>query len=179
MQITWRTVAKFAATSSSISGQATNLQASLKDLEAGASDPRVFAPSPGLRGLGFSIERNTRHRVQAWEGRMEAPGPNRACAHGRAAHAMQQALTRPQRCPADIKKDKEGRKEFEIYLSTLEEKKKDLQKRIDANKTWIENFEANNSAGSFEQQYKILLEQISGIYNSAKEFHSQVRSHLL
>ncbi len=56
----------------------------------------------------------------------------------------------------------------------MEEKKKDLQKRIDANKSWIEDFEESGSAGSFEAQYKVLLEQITGIYKSAKEFHSQV-----
>lgn len=38
---------------------------------------------------------------------------------------------------AELKKDKEGYKEYEDYLKTMEMKKKDLQKRVNANKTWI------------------------------------------
>ncbi|GAX74114.1 hypothetical protein CEUSTIGMA_g1563.t1 [Chlamydomonas eustigma] len=74
---------------------------------------------------------------------------------------------------ADLKKDVEGRKEFEDYLAKLEKQKAELRKRIEANKTWIENFEKNDTSGNFEMQYKELVEKIHNVYDNAKEFHSK------
>ncbi|PNW74789.1 hypothetical protein CHLRE_12g509800v5 [Chlamydomonas reinhardtii] len=78
-----------------------------------------------------------------------------------------------QELEADLKKDEEGRKEYETYLKQLEIRKADLQRKIKENKTWLEEFEANQGDGSFEQQYRRLLEQIETIYSGAKEFHGK------
>mmetsp|Transcript_31206 Transcript_31206/g.69401 ORF Transcript_31206/g.69401 Transcript_31206/m.69401 type:complete len:160 (-) Transcript_31206:513-992(-) len=73
----------------------------------------------------------------------------------------------------DLKKDIEGRKEFEDYLKNLEIKKADLQKRVAQNQAWIANFESNQDNGAFEAQYKKLLAEMQQIYVGAKEFHSK------
>ncbi|KAG2445945.1 hypothetical protein HXX76_000548 [Chlamydomonas incerta] len=78
-----------------------------------------------------------------------------------------------QELEADLKKDEEGQKEYQTYLKQLEIRKADLQRKIKENKTWLEQFEANQGDGSFEQQYKRLLEQIETIYAGAKEFHGK------
>uniref|UniRef100_A0A7S0X0T4 Uncharacterized protein n=1 Tax=Chlamydomonas leiostraca TaxID=1034604 RepID=A0A7S0X0T4_9CHLO len=74
---------------------------------------------------------------------------------------------------ADLKRDLEGKKEYEDYAKTLNIKKKDLEKRIEENQRWIDNFEQNDTAGAFEAQYKKLLDQIQIIYSSAKDFHGK------
>ncbi|KAG2452508.1 hypothetical protein HYH02_002747 [Chlamydomonas schloesseri] len=78
-----------------------------------------------------------------------------------------------QELEADLKKDEEGKKEYETYLKQLEIRKADLQRKIKENNVWLEQFEANQGDGSFEQQYKRLLEQIETIYAGAKEFHGK------
>ncbi|WIA08791.1 hypothetical protein OEZ85_008213 [Tetradesmus obliquus] len=74
---------------------------------------------------------------------------------------------------AELKEDLKGKKEFEDYLTKLNLQKADIQGRIEKNKTWIENFEANSDNGAFEAQYRGLLEEIQQIYESAKEFHGK------
>lgn len=74
---------------------------------------------------------------------------------------------------SDLKRDKEGLKEYTDFLATLEQKKADLQKRIDASNAWVENFEKNDSSGSVEQQYKGLMDKVQLIYDGAKEFHAK------
>lgn len=78
-----------------------------------------------------------------------------------------------QELEADLKKDIEGKKEYETFLKQLEIRKADLQRQVDADKAWLEAFTANQDNGSFEQQYKQLLDQIQQIYNGAKEFHGK------
>ncbi|KAF8072760.1 rpsO [Scenedesmus sp. PABB004] len=73
----------------------------------------------------------------------------------------------------ELKEDLKGKKEFEAYLSKLQTQRADVQDRIEKNRAWIANFEANQDGGAFESQYKRLLEEIQSIYESAKEFHSE------
>lgn len=72
----------------------------------------------------------------------------------------------------DLKKDKEGLKDYQDYLKLLELKKADLQKRINENKEWIAGFERNNDGGAFEVQYKRLVDSIDVIYKDAKSSHA-------
>ncbi|KAG2500807.1 hypothetical protein HYH03_001569 [Edaphochlamys debaryana] len=74
---------------------------------------------------------------------------------------------------ADLKKDEQGKKEYETYLKQLQIKRADLQRKVDENKAWLAEIEANKGDGSFEQQYLRLLEQIQTIYDGAKEFHGK------
>ncbi|GMH36199.1 hypothetical protein BSKO_04067 [Bryopsis sp. KO-2023] len=74
---------------------------------------------------------------------------------------------------AEIKIDEDGQKEYETFLHDLNKKKKALEKEVTQDKEWIEAFEKEQESGGFEQQYKVLLEQIQNIYETAKEFHSK------
>lgn len=73
----------------------------------------------------------------------------------------------------ELKEDLKGKKEYDDYVGQLNRKKEELQKRIDANKTWIDNFEKDQGSGAFEAQYRQLLDKIQNIYNGAKEFHEK------
>lgn len=74
----------------------------------------------------------------------------------------------------DIKDDKQNKLECEKWLYTLNEKKARLQRRIDANETWISNFEKDNGeGGSLENQYKALVDKIALIYKGVKDFHGK------
>ncbi|GFR44857.1 hypothetical protein Agub_g6200 [Astrephomene gubernaculifera] len=73
---------------------------------------------------------------------------------------------------ADLKKDEEGKKEYETYLKRLEVQRADLQKKVDEHKAWLEAADAKGAESS-EQQYMRLLEQIQHIYEGAKEFHGK------
>lgn len=84
-------------------------------------------------------------------------------------------ITPHARAAAELKEDVKGHAEFAAYLTRLEQQRADLQARVDTNRAWVENFEAQKDNGAFEAQYRRLLEDIQAIYEGAKEFHSKVR----
>ncbi|KAL6747012.1 flagellar associated protein [Haematococcus lacustris] len=89
---------------------------------------------------------------------------------GGATTKMKQALAEVE---AELKKDIAGQKEYEKYLQRITTKKQELQKRIDANKCWLDEFEKGDRIGAAEQKYKNLISQIETIYQGAKEFHGK------
>ena len=92
---------------------------------------------------------------------------------------------------ADIAADLLGKQGFENHLASLTRKKEELQKRIDVNKAWTVAIRHSDShivqpvclyrtilvmqdmfdkdVGPFQQKYIHLVEDIHGVYGTAKE----------
>ena len=69
----------------------------------------------------------------------------------------------------EIKADRIGKKEFEDHLLQLNKKKTLLEARVAKNEAWAAEFD--KAIGPFENTYNNLTNEISGLYDSAKEEH--------
>ena len=66
-----------------------------------------------------------------------------------------------------IKADLKSKMEFDRTLEALENRKKDLEFRIKANKHWVDEYDVK--VGPQQQQYEDMKKQIAIIYDHAKE----------
>eukprot|EP00904_Undaria_pinnatifida_P007229 jgi/Undpi1/3636/HiC_scaffold_16.g07006.m1 len=71
----------------------------------------------------------------------------------------------------EIKADESGKQEFERQLAQLEEKKRDIENRIEANTRWTASFDTD--LGPFQQLYSSQTQEIASIYGDAKARHKE------
>ncbi|CAM9501055.1 unnamed protein product [Discosporangium mesarthrocarpum] len=70
---------------------------------------------------------------------------------------------------AEIKVDQEGKMEFERELAKLEQRKQEIEERIEANMAWAKSY--GTDFGPFEQMYLNKTQAIGNIYDDAKARH--------
>lgn len=71
---------------------------------------------------------------------------------------------------ASIKADEKSKSEFERLLTALNNRKSDLEKRINDNMKWAENYDRD--IGPFAQKYKVMTADIGELYDNAKKKHA-------
>eukprot|EP00602_Paraphysomonas_sp_CaronLab_P007813 CAMPEP_0185031050 /NCGR_PEP_ID=MMETSP1103-20130426/18289_1 /TAXON_ID=36769 /ORGANISM="Paraphysomonas bandaiensis, Strain Caron Lab Isolate" /LENGTH=137 /DNA_ID=CAMNT_0027566411 /DNA_START=132 /DNA_END=545 /DNA_ORIENTATION=- len=71
----------------------------------------------------------------------------------------------------EIKADEKSKAEFERHLNVLENRKSDILSRINANKEWSKNYDAD--IGPFANKYKEMTADIAAIYDRAKAGHTR------
>ena len=72
---------------------------------------------------------------------------------------------------ASIKADDKSKSEFERLLTTLNNRKFDLEKRINENTKWAENYDRD--IGPFAAKYKVMTADIGDLYENAKKNHAR------
>lgn len=71
---------------------------------------------------------------------------------------------------ATIKAEMEGKAEYERTLKLLKARRAEIQKRLDTNRAWVNNFK--NTAGPLAS-YESLCKEIDVLYQDAKEKHAK------
>lgn len=124
-------VAKFNQTSTSLSGTAEGLRISLKELEAGEGEPLVLVQS--AQSTSYNCDSAGAYSCLLMDHICDfvyrhVPVSLNFSLDLRGVHSTVRA---------DLKKDKEGLKEYEDFLTTIGKRKAELQARIKANKAWV------------------------------------------
>jgi len=71
----------------------------------------------------------------------------------------------------EIKADTKSKMDYERTLTTLETRKGDLLKRVEANKEWAKTYDTE--VGPFADRYKAMTAEIGAIYERSKQGHKQ------
>ncbi|KAJ8598937.1 hypothetical protein CTAYLR_009851 [Chrysophaeum taylorii] len=71
----------------------------------------------------------------------------------------------------EIKADEKGMAEYERQIKQLQIQKEEIQKRLDANKVWAENYDRD--VGPFQSTYGKNTESIKKQYDKARNFHEK------
>jgi hypothetical protein len=72
---------------------------------------------------------------------------------------------------ASIKADQKSKAEFERLLTSLRNRKADLEQRIIDNNKWAETYDRD--VGPFAQRYKQMTGDIGDLYENAKKGHAR------
>ena len=72
---------------------------------------------------------------------------------------------------AQIKAEEKSKMDFERHLTTLENKKADLEARVKQNEEWAKTYDTE--VGPFADRYKAMTADIGDIYERAKVGHAK------
>ena len=78
---------------------------------------------------------------------------------------------------AELKADKDGSKEYQDIIDTLNRRKVDLQKRIKKNHEWCDNFD--KQIGGVQDKYDHFLDDMVVLYDNAVKKHAMGIQYLM
>lgn len=78
---------------------------------------------------------------------------------------------------AELKADRDGSKEYQDIIDTLNRRKVDLQKRIKKNQEWCDNFD--KQIGGVQDKYDHFLDDMVVLYDNAVKKHAMGIQYLM
>uniref|UniRef100_A0A7S3DC27 Uncharacterized protein n=1 Tax=Palpitomonas bilix TaxID=652834 RepID=A0A7S3DC27_9EUKA len=86
------------------------------------------------------------------------------------ANLLENAQTAVEQLNTEIKADDKGIEDWERQLGYLTRRKRDLEKRIEANTKWATSYDGE--IGPFTQKYDNFTSDLGKLYDNAKEKHA-------